>query len=94
MDSLASSRNVFPLIRDMRPDTWEALNQHINGQDNAVRISVSSSYIEWQSHAPVAWKEMEFLDFERRQDFEKALDNSSAVAFFERYSVKARLHSS
>ncbi|SFW79932.1 RHS repeat-associated core domain-containing protein, partial [Pseudomonas sp. NFACC10-1] len=94
LDSLASSRNVFPLIRDMRPDTWEALNQHINGQDNAVRISVSSSYIEWQSHAPVAWKEMEFLDFERRQDFEKALDNSSAVAFFERYSVKARLHSS
>ncbi|WP_116895578.1 RHS repeat-associated core domain-containing protein [Pseudomonas syringae] len=94
LNSLASSRNVFPLIRDMRPDTWEALNQHMNGQDNAVRISVSSSYIEWQSHAPVAWKEMEFLDFERRQDFEKTLDNSSAVAFFERYSVNARLHSS
>ncbi|KZL37384.1 insecticidal toxin complex protein C1 [Pseudomonas syringae pv. aptata] len=93
LDSLASSRNVFPLIRDMRPDTWEALNQHMNGQDNAVRISESSSYIEWQSHAPVAWKEMEFLDFETRLDFEKALDNPSAVAFFERYSVKARLHS-
>ncbi|KPC27999.1 Insecticidal toxin protein [Pseudomonas syringae pv. cilantro] len=93
LNNLASSRNVFPLIRDMLLDTWGVLFQCINGQQAGGRTSEFSSYIEWQSHAPIEWKSMEFLDFERGLDFQEAIKNSASVAFFEKNSVKVRLHS-
>ncbi|KWT11574.1 sugar-binding protein [Pseudomonas syringae pv. avii] len=93
LNNLASSRNVFPLIRDMLPDTLGVLFQCVNGQQAGGRTSEFSSYIEWQSHAPIEWKSMEFLDFERGLDFQEAIKNSASVAFFEKNSVKVRLHS-
>ncbi|POD70279.1 MULTISPECIES: RHS repeat-associated core domain-containing protein [Pseudomonas syringae group] len=93
LNNLASSRNVFPLIRDMLPDTLGVLFQCVNGQQACGRTSEFSSYIEWQSHAPIEWKSMEFLDFERGLDFQEAIKNSASVAFFEKNSVKVRLHS-
>ncbi|WP_183146512.1 RHS repeat-associated core domain-containing protein, partial [Pseudomonas syringae] len=93
LNNLASSRNVFPLIRDMLPDTLGVLFQCVNGQQAGGRTSEFSSYIEWHSHAPIEWKSMEFLDFERGLDFQEAIKNSASVAFFEKNSVKVRLHS-
>ncbi len=91
LKDLASRGNVFPLITNMRPDTWEVLNAALNKSLPAVRVTESSSYVEWQSHAPVQWDEMEFLEFARRADFEKALAAPSTLAFIERFSVNVRL---
>ncbi|WP_173645874.1 DUF3626 domain-containing protein, partial [Pseudomonas syringae] len=93
MNNLASARNVFPLIRDMRADTWEALNENLSGQETTVPVSESSNYIEWQSHAPVKWRDMRFLKFETLSDLYAARSDPSAVAFFKKHAVPVRLYS-
>ncbi|EGH09035.1 putative insecticidal toxin complex [Pseudomonas savastanoi pv. glycinea] len=93
MNNLASACNVFPLIRDMRADTWEALNENMSGQEITVPISGSSNYIEWQSHAPVKWRDMKFLKFEKFSELDTARSDPSTVAFFKKNAIPVRLYS-
>ncbi|RMM18530.1 putative insecticidal toxin protein [Pseudomonas syringae pv. berberidis] len=93
LDVLASSGNVFPLVTSMLPCTWEALTQGLGKNDNAEPGSGSSSYIEWQSHAPVKWRDMKFLKFEKFSDLDTARSDPSTVAFFKKHAVPVRLYS-
>ncbi|MCI8213026.1 hypothetical protein AUC61_26175 [Pseudomonas sp. S25] len=89
--SLAAPGNLYPLIADMRPDTWEVLHNQLSGAGKPVRVSASSNYIEWQSHAPIKWDEMKVLTFQRKTDFEKSLSTLSIVDFYKKQSISARI---
>ena len=88
IDDLATKDNLYPLITGMRHGSWEIVESVVTGKPG-VRVTEASTYIEWQSHAPLYWKKMEGVKFQDVAALSHITKAPEALRFFERHSLGA-----
>ncbi|SEQ39976.1 Protein of unknown function [Pseudomonas sp. NFACC02] len=89
---LAIRDNVYPLITGMRPGSWEILHGVVSGKPG-VRVTETSTYIEWQSHAPLYWGKMEELKFQDVAAISHVTEAPAAIRFLKRHALAATVKS-
>jgi insecticidal toxin complex protein TccC len=88
IDDLAIKDNLYPLITGMRHGSWEIVESVVSGKPG-VRVTEASTYIEWQSHAPLYWRKMEGVKFQDMAALSHITKAPEALRFFERHSLGA-----
>lgn len=86
INNLASFDNLYAVFHKMEPDTWDVINRVIHGRDEGIKSP--ASYVEWQSHNSVNWKDMTDLVFQSQQDLERVVSQESTRLFLKKNAIR------
>jgi insecticidal toxin complex protein TccC len=86
INNLASFDNLYPVFHKMEPETWDVLSRVIHGRAEGLKSPFS--YVEWQSHSTVSWKNMTDLVFQHQQDLDTTVSHDEARHFLKKNAIR------